>query len=137
MDKIRLAKQLRIDEAVRPKVYNDSLGIPTIGVGRNLKDKGLSDTEITFLLGNDIEDTCRALDGAMPWWRTMSEGRQQVFANMCFNMGLERFKGFKNMIEAAKSGDYERAAIEMMNSKWAGQVGERARRLKALMLDGE
>lgn len=137
MDKLRLSKQLRIDEGVKPKVYFDSEGIATVGVGRNLEGKGLSDIEINFLLGNDIEDTCRDLDANMPWWRTMTEGRQQVFANMCFNLGISRFLGFKKMIAAVKVGDYTTAAEEMKDSLWAKQVKSRADRLVTLMINGD
>ena len=55
MDRNRLIDQLRIHEGVEKTVYNDSEGIPTIGVGRNLRDRGLSDDEIDYLLSNDID----------------------------------------------------------------------------------
>jgi len=137
MNKNKLAAQLVIDEGLKPKVYKDSLGIETIGVGRNLRDKGLSPLEIQFLLANDIDDVCRDLDRSLPWWRVMNETRQNVLANMCFNMGIARLLGFKKALAAMKEERWSDAATEMRSSKWAEQVGDRAKRLAKLMERGE
>lgn len=136
MNLAQLERELIIDEGKRNKVYKDSLGIETIGVGRNLKDRGLSDEEIAFLLRNDIALVCDELDRELPWWRQMSDARQRVLANMCFNLGMSRLLGFKNTLEAMKAGRYKDAAAGMLASKWAGQVGDRAKRLAEMMERG-
>ena len=61
----------------------------------------------------------------------------RVIANMCFNLGHPRLSGFKNFIQAMQVSDWERAAIEMMDSKWSGQVGDRAVRLRDRVLRGD
>ena len=71
-----------------------------------------------------------------PWWRSLDDNRQRVVANMCFNLGQPRFSGFKKFIHAMQVSDWERAAEEMMDSKWATQVGDRAKRLRDRMLKG-
>jgi lysozyme len=136
MNRELLAQELTRDEDKRNKVYKDSLGIETIGVGRNLRDKGLSDDEISYLLKNDMAETEIALDRAFPWWRQMSDARQRVIANMCFNLGINKLSGFVNTLRAMKEGRYDDAADGMLKSLWASQVGDRAKRLAQMMREG-
>jgi len=133
MDRQRLFTQLKLHEGVEQKAYLCSAGYITIGVGRNLEDRGLSDAEIEFLLDNDVIIVENELTKAFPWWKDMSEIRQRVLADMAFNMGVPRLKGFKNALAAMKEGDYAEAADEMMDSIWAKQVGTRAARLAHMM----
>jgi lysozyme len=69
-----------------------------------------------------------------PWWRNLDDNRQRILANMCFNLGYPRLSGFKNFLSALQVSDFEKAAVEMMDSKWADQVGDRAKRLRDRML---
>jgi lysozyme len=69
-----------------------------------------------------------------PWWRNLDDNRQRVMANMCFNLGHPRLSNFKKFIGAMQISDWETAAVEMMDSKWAGQVGNRAVRLRDRVL---
>lgn len=128
-----LRAQIVRHEGLRLKVYNDSLGIPTIGVGRNLRDKGISEMEAMILLENDLGDVLRDLDREFPWWRHMSEIRQLVLADMAFNMGISRLKGFRKALAGMAEGRYGYAADELLDSRWAGQVGPRALRLAHMM----
>lgn len=121
------------DEGRKLKPYRDTVGKLTIGVGRNLDDVGINSDEANYLLNNDIARTCAALDAALPWWRNLSDTRQQVIANMAFNMGIATLLQFKNTLAAVQAGRYEDAAEEMLASKWAGQVGGRAKRLANMM----
>lgn len=136
MDMNLLEQELTRDEGVRSKVYYDSLNIPTIGIGRNLRDKGLSPDEISYLFANDIKQVCAELDAHVPWWRNMSDARQRVLCNMCFNLGLNGVLGFVNTLVAMQQGRYEDAADGMAKSKWDTQVGARADRLEAMMREG-
>lgn len=138
-DKKAMVSELRRDEGIMQSAYQDSLGYWTIGVGRLIdKRKGgrLRDEEIDFLLLNDIAEKEEELDAAIPWWRTLSDARQRVILNMCFNLGIKGLLGFKNTLAMVKSGDYAGAAIGMLNSKWAKQVGDRAVRLSKMMKEG-
>ena len=136
MNRDLLTQELERDEGIRLKVYKDSLGIETIGIGRNLRDVGISKAEAYMLLGADIDSVERDLDRALPWWRQLSDNRQRVLANMCFNLGINRLLGFKNTLAAMKEGRYADAAEGMLASKWASQVGQRAVRLANMMKEG-
>ena len=131
-----LAQELERDEGKKNMLYRDSLGIWSIGVGRNLQDRGLSDDEIAYLLKNDMNIVFDALDKTFPWWRAMTENRQRVLANMCFNLGINRLMGFKNTLLSMSQGDYAAAAAGMLASRWATQVGDRAKRLADIMEQG-
>lgn len=136
LDREALARDLRRDEGERLKIYRDTTRHATIGVGRNLDGKGISHEESEFMLANDIEDVVAGLNGALPWWKNLDEVRQRVLANMAFNLGLTGLLKFKRTLESVRVGDYQRAAVQMTESTWAGQVGARAQRLAAMMRTG-
>lgn len=137
MNREKLKAALVVDERKCPLIYEDSVGKITGGVGRNLSDKPFKENEIQLMLDNDINDAETDLDRNAPWWRSLTDARQNVLANMCFNMGWSKLSGFRLMLAAAKSGDYDKAATEMLDSTWAKQVHGRADRLAALMRKGE
>ena len=120
-----LIKMLRSHEGVRPTVYLDSIGIETIGVGRNLKDIGLSEDEIDYLLVNDI-NRCKAEAKAFDWYDDLNTVRREAILNLLFNLGRPRFLGFKKAIEALNINDYEESAAQFWDSRWRKQVGKRA-----------
>jgi|TARA_R100000093_G_C1919973_1_gene65382 lysozyme len=133
----RLISQLKVHEGTRSKVYLDTEGIETIGVGRNLRDRGLSDDEIEFLLANDIRDFQEEVDRTFGWWSDLDDVRQRVIVDMAFNMGLGSLSKFKNTLGHIEAGRYEEASVEMLDSKWARQVGNRAQCLSNMMKTGE
>jgi lysozyme len=125
------------NERGRHVVYPDSLGINTIGYGRNVDEKGLSDDEAEYLLKNDIAEAIYQVSEELSsTWEMLSQNRKAVVVDMVFNMGLPRFKGFKKMIEALHAQDYYEAAAQMIDSKWFGQVGRRGERLVQMMREG-
>lgn len=139
----KLKAQLIKHEGKRHFAYRCPANFLTIGVGRNLETKGLSDEEIDFLLERDIDESyydCIAIfmDEPFEWgpFRKYSQSRQHALIDMRFNLGPARFRGFKKMITAVKAEDWETAAKEMENSKWYKQVGSRAVRLVEMMRDG-
>lgn len=131
-----VTEMLKRHEGVRLKPYVDTVGKLTIGVGRNLDDVGISLGEAEFLLERDIDRVVADLTRAVPVWLTLDEVRQHVLVDMCFNAGITRLLGFKKAVAAVQSGDYETAAAEMLNSKWATQVGLRAKTLADMMRSG-
>ncbi len=132
-----LREQLIRDEGLRLKPYYDSMGKITVGVGRNLTDKGLSPDEVDYLLDNDIREARLGVLEALPWTMGLDEPRFSVLVNMAFNLGLRGLLEFRKTLEAVARADYAAAAKEMLNSVWAEQVGERARRLAQQMAKGE
>jgi lysozyme len=127
-----LTTQLRRDEGEKLHAYQDSLGFWKIGVGRLIDQRaggGITGFESAQLLSHDIERVTRELDGAFPWAAKLSDPRRGVLLNMCFNMGLGKLRNFTHFLSAMQRGDWEAAAIEALDSKWAVQVGDRAKRL--------
>lgn len=133
----KLTAQLEIDEGKRSHIYTDTVGKITGGIGRNLSDREFSEDEIALMLKNDIAIVEQELDRVLPWWRGMCDARQNVLANLCFNMGINRLLGFKNALTAMQAAKYDKAADEMLDSTWARQVSNRAMRLAAVMRKGE
>ena len=132
-----MVRQLRLHEGERLKPYRCTAGKLTIGVGRNLEDRGITREESAMLLANDVAAEERELLRALPWVATLDEVRQRVLLDMAFNMGIVGLLGFKNTLATIQAGDYQRAAAMMLDSKWAGQVGQRAERLSRMMATGK
>jgi lysozyme len=109
--------------------YQDSAGKLTIGYGRNLDDNGISEKEAEILLEHDLAAASQDIVSVFPEFETYSESRKTALADMMFNLGRPRLLGFTNMISAVKSGDWKLAGAEMLDSRWATQVGPRARKL--------
>jgi len=150
----KLRNQLILHEGKKPKVYEDSEGIPTIGVGFNLKRVGakkiieelglsydkvlageqiLTDEQINKLLDADINTALTSCKAIFQNFSDLSDVRQRVLVDMMFNLGKPRFEAFKKMIAAVKDGKYGVAADEMKESKWYKQVKTRGVRLEAMM----
>lgn len=127
---------LQRHEGYRTKLYVDSLGVETIGYGHNLH-KPLSKRVIDLMFQEDVADAKNECLHAFPWFSELSEARQWVLINMCFNMGLPRLLGFKKFLQAMALGDYDTAANEMLDSLWAKQTKGRALELAQLIRGAE
>lgn len=125
--------RIKKHEGLRLKPYRCTAGKLTIGYGRNLEDNGITEEEAHFLLMNDLEKSWDECCKAFSWISKMDKIRQGVIVELCFNMGLGRLKGFKKMLAACERGDYETASVEMLDSLWARQVGQRAKTLADIM----
>lgn len=134
----KLSDQLRIHEGVRSHVYLCTAGYETIGVGRNIAESGigLSDDEIDYLLENDIK-RCKQELVSLSWFSDLDPVRQDAIVNLCFNLGLTRLMGFQNAMGAMAVGDYEKAADEFLDSRWAKQVGQRSLDVAHMIRTGE
>lgn len=113
-------------ENYRQFPYTDSTGHLTVGIGRNLTDRGISTTEAFYLLDDDVQYFVGKLNYFLPFYSKLNEYRQIALVDMCFNLGIQGLLNFKEMIIAFEHNDYEKAADEMLNSKWAEQTKERA-----------
>jgi len=135
----RLIEQLRRHEGVSRWAYEDHLGYITVGVGRCLDPEiglGLSDKEIDYLLQNDIERCYKELE-CLSWFQDLDPIRQEALVNMVFNLGLTRFLQFKKTLAYMAEGRYSEAADEMLDSKWARQVKNRAIELSEMIRTGQ
>lgn len=124
-----IVETLQRDEGLRLKLYRDTRGNWLIGYGRNLAGRGISRDEAMLLLQNDILACQGDLDKHLRWWRRLSDLRQMAMLSLCYNLGIYGLKEFEIALKAMESGRYRDAARQFMNSKWARQVGDRARRI--------
>ena len=111
-------------------------GHPTIGVGRALDTHGISRDEAMMLLHNDMVGTTDQLHENLPWLAHLDDVRQRVIAEMAFQLGMAGLLGFHAMLTALEREEYASAAEQMLQSKWAGQVPNRAKRLAERMRTG-
>ena len=134
----RIKAQLVRHEGLRLKPYRCTAGKLTIGIGRNLDDCGITQSEAYVMLINDIMNCEKQLQSKIPdIYNGLDEVRKSVLLNMCFNLGINGLLGFKNTLAFVKAGDWERAANNMLVSRWAKQVGRRAIELSELMRKGK
>jgi|SRR5882724_1130138 len=134
--RLRLTAQLARDEGRRAMMYEDSLGIETIGIGHSLR-RPISDRAIEQIFADDIADTERELLEHAPWMADVGEARYGAFLNLAFNMGVAGLMGFHHMLAAARSGRWDDVSAHLLDSKYATQVGDRARRLATQLMVNE
>ena len=146
-----LINQLKIDEGFRNKAYHCTEGRLTIGYGYNLDANclnlpkpmldnyvahGMLEEEASMLLLRCVNDCVMQCEHNFDWWSKLNKTRQDAITNMVFNIGIGKFLGFKNTIYALSSGDWACASKELLNSKWAAQVGARAQRIANAIKEG-
>ena len=157
-DYSKLLDKLIEHEGMVLTVYQDSLGINTIGIGRNLEDRGISKEELDhmdipnmdviyehginendarYLAKNDVQIVEKELLAAHPCVAELDAVRQLVLVDMAFNMGVPRLRKFKKMWAAVHEKDFPTAAKEMLDSRWANQVKSRSVKLANMMHTGE
>lgn len=136
MNRLALKARLIRDEGLRLKPYKDTVGKLTIGVGRNLDDRGISVDEARMMFDHDIDDHENELRAKWPHYDKLDDVRQEVLLNMAFNLGVPGLLKFVNTLAAVVAGDFDVAAYGMLHSKWASQVGKRASRLAEEMRTG-
>ncbi len=145
-------------EGLRLQVYKDTLGIDTIGIGRNLEDRGITKEELDwmdipsmeavyeygiteadamYLAKNDVQIVEEELVRAHPCVEELDAVRQLVLMDMAFNMGVPRLRKFQKMWNAVHEKKFDIAAKEMLDSRWAIQVKSRATKLAHAMHHGE
>jgi len=122
-------------EGFRSKPYCDTEGHLTIGYGLNL-DAGITKEEARMILAHRIRKIHLELISRLPYWTRLSVVRQNVLINMAYNLGVDGLMKFKVTLSMIEVGRYEEAAKQMLKSKWAKQVGRRAKELSNMMREG-
>lgn len=141
---------IRLHEGLRLKAYDDEThkpigpgsvveGHPTIGYGRALDVRGVSKSEAEDLLDNDIEAAEAEAAGAIGfgYWNALDDVRQAALTDMAFNLGQRGLDGFVNLLTAVRKRDWLRANSEVLESKWARDVGTRASHIASMFLTGQ
>lgn len=137
MDK--LVEMIKHHEGTVPYAYADSRGYLTIGCGRLVDPElggGLSEDEIEYLLANDLK-RCRAEAETYSWFADLNEPRQACIIGLLFNLGKPRWDKFVKAQARLAEGAYAECAAELLDSRWAKQVGKRAEDTAAMMISGE
>lgn len=140
----QLIADLRRDEGVRYTPYNDTMGIPTVGVGHNLKANPLpdvwsyplTDDQVNQLLTQDLQSVFGDLNGNLPWWTDLNDVRQRALCNFVFQLGITKALGFTRSLPLIRQGNYGAAADAMLQSAWASQVPNRAKRITDMIRYG-
>lgn len=138
-------RQIEIDEGKKLKAYHDTEGLLTVGIGHLIKktdppairDLKLGDSitedQCRELLNNDLAIAISDFRVIFNNWETLPAEAQEILINMLFNLGRDRFMKFKKLIAAVYEHNWSEAALQMEDSRWYRQVGDRSKRLVARM----
>jgi lysozyme len=137
MDLEILFEQLKDFEGLELKPYRCTSDKLTIGLGRNLEDNGITEEEAYYLAENDIDSLMDELDRNIPWWTELNNPRKRALLNMAYNVGTPTLMKFQKTLSLLESGQYEEASKEVLNSRWARQVGRRADFISNVFLTGD
>ena len=134
MEMTELEREIADDEGFRAKPYRCTSGKLSIGYGTNIQD-GITREEALLLMRHRLGKVVDALESRLPSWHKLTDERRRVVANMGYQLGIGGLMGFKRMLAALERGDYEAAAREMLDSKWAkrdtpGRAGRLAVRMR-------
>ena len=140
MNRAKLKEEIIADEGMVKHIYEDHLGYPTFGIGHLVVESDeehgkpvgtpISEERVNAVFDKDVAVMVDEAKKIFPNLDTLPEEAQQVIVNMTFNMGRPRLSQFKKFIAGVNAGDWDKAAVEMMDSRWAKQVGARAERLR-------
>ena len=132
-------EEIIIDEGIKYCVYLDHLGLPTCGIGHLITKNDpeyhlavgdpIEGERVDELFFQDIQTVIEDCNKLYDDFNGLPEEVQHIVANMMFNMGYPRLKKFKGMKKAVLKGDWQKAADEMVDSRWYKQVTNRAERL--------
>lgn len=138
MDIDKLVAQLTSNEGYRRFPYLDTKGKTTIGVGRNLTDKGISKDEGRMLLQNDIAEAVAAAR-TEPWWAIVADDdvRARAMVDLVFNMGIGKLRTFVHALSALAGGDFNSAADQFVDSAWYREVGIRGPKIVGMIRTGQ
>lgn len=129
-------EQLKRHEGFVAKPYKCSEGVLTIGYGCNI-EQGITERVAEAILVAQVSAVQLELLTEFEWYRHLDDVRRDVITNMTFNLGLKGFSKFKRMIRAIEQYDVDGVIYEMMDSKWAHQVGQRSHELADQWLTGK
>ena len=124
-----LLEKIKHHEGFVEHVYDDSLGIPTIGYGFAIKDLVLDEDIAEEILIRKLEKLKRNANARFQWLEDMPQEVQAVILNMCYQLGVTGVSKFRKAISALQEGEWQEAADEMLDSLWARQTPNRATEL--------
>ena len=124
-----LLKKIKHHEGFRSKVYKCTEGYDTIGYGFAIKDLELDEDIAEEILIRKIEKLIKRVRGKFDWLDSVPHEVQGVLVNMAYQMGLSGVCKFKRALKFMEHQNWERAADEMLMSRWHKQTPNRAKEL--------
>ena len=128
-----LIENIKESEGFVEHVYNDSLGIPTIGYGFAIKDLILDEDIAEEILLRKVKALALRVQNKFDWFNTAPDIIKEVVIEMCYQLGLGGFSKFKKTISYLEKENYQAASVEMLDSKWAKQTPNRAIKLSNIV----
>ena len=128
-----LIDDIKMEEGYRASVYLDSLSKPTIGYGFLIDSLELQEDICQLILMRKLEKLIKNIKFNFKWFDDMPEKVQDVIINMCYQLGVSGVSKFKKTIQFIKNKQWEKASVEMLDSKWFFQTPQRAKRLSAIV----
>ena len=128
-----LLESIKHHEGFVDHVYDDSLGIPTIGYGFAIKDLVLEEDLCDEILLRKLRILGRSVMGKFPFFDSLPSDCKSVLMEMCYQLGVTGVSKFKKALKAMDDGDWEKAADEMLDSKWAKQTPGRAKEMSDII----
>ena len=128
-----LVEQLKIHEGYRAKTYHCTADELTIGIGFRVEDLSLDLDICEEILKRKLLQQEDELRSNFEWFDSLPKKAKIVLMDMLYNLGLPTLKKFKKTLGYIKDGDWKDASLEMLDSRWARQVGNRATNLSKLM----
>jgi len=135
MTNAEIVNMIKRHEGYKNRVYRDSVGALTCGYGHAFLEGSFIPPEASRIFFE--ADFKTVLENYEALNFNLDPVRRAVVLSMLFNLGIGKFMGFKKMISAIRSGDFMSAKNEMLDSRWAKQVGNRAIELAAMMETGK
>ncbi len=132
----KLTEKLKYEEGCELMPYKDTVNKLTIGIGRCLDERGITMEEAEFLLKTDISIVMTELNDSFPWWSNLSEKRQLIMCDLVFNLGMPKLKKFVKFLAAMEKEQWLNAHDELLDSNYADQVPNRAKRNAQTILKG-
>ena len=128
-----LLDSIKHHEGFVEHVYDDSLGIPTIGYGFAIKDLVLEEDLCDEILLRKLRILGKSVMGKFPFFDSLPSDCKTVLMEMCYQLGVTGVSKFKKALKAMEDGDWEKAADEMLDSKWAKQTPNRAKEMSDII----
>lgn len=128
MDLERLRKRLIVEEGCELLPYRCTSDKLSIGVGRNLDERGISHDTAMQMLDEDIEICVGELKQNLSFFDQLPDEIQEMLCDLAFNMGVPRLMTFVKTLKLLKEGDYAAAADELLESRYASTLPARAGR---------
>ena len=128
-----LIENIKLSEGFRSKVYKCTEGYDTIGYGFAIKDLVLSEDICDMILERKVAELKIRVHNKFPFIITLPESVQDVMIECCYQLGVSGFSKFKKTLAYLEDHDFKNAGIEMLDSRWAKQTPNRAKKLSDIV----